>query len=107
MGKFEQIIFDNEYPKLKGERYGVLAAVITKIPAELLKTKWRSLLDYDTIRSDWKFFGIQDGIYYILLLFIGENGNLIPTLRKSTPENEERYALLVGSPFEFIIIEEK
>ena len=39
MEKFEQIIFDNEYPKLQNAKQEILSAVITSIPANLLKTR--------------------------------------------------------------------
>lgn len=103
----QQIIFNNEYPKLHNEKYGVLVAVINDISSEILKTKWAGLLRYDTLRSDGRFFAIQDGNKYMLLLFVSDNGFLIPTLRKQNKENSEKYNLLVGDLFEFVIIEEK
>lgn len=103
----QQIIFDNEYPKLHGAKYGELVAVINDVCAETLKTKWSSLLRYDTLRSDGRFYGIKDGIKYMLLLFVSNNGFLIPTLRKQNKENQEKYNLLIGDIFEFVIIEEK
>ena len=106
VNKVEQIIFDNQYPKLQNEWGGVLSAVITKIPSELLKTKWQHLLNFDTMRSDGRFYGIQDGIYYMLLLFITPNGRLVPTIRKDNEENE-KYITLIGCSFEFVIIEDK
>lgn len=105
MAKLEQIIFDNDYPKLSGATHGELVAVINNVSAEILKTKWNGLLKYDTLRSDGRYFGIQDGIYYMLLLFIGDNGHLIPTLRKQNSENSDKYNLLIGSDFEFVIME--
>ena len=107
MEKFEQIIFDNEYPKLQNAKQGILSAVITSIPANLLKTRWEAFLKFDTLRKDGQFRAIQDGIYYMLLLFIGDNGRLVPTLRKQNEENISKYADKVGSVFEFVIIEEK
>lgn len=105
--KTEQIIFDNDYPKLSGASFGELVAVINNVSSEVLKTKWNGLLKYDTLRNDGRYLGIQDGIYYMLLLFIGDNGLLIPTLRKQNSENSEKYNFLIGSIFEFVIPEDK
>ena len=38
MAKLEQIIFDNDYPKLSGATHGELVAVINNVSAEILKT---------------------------------------------------------------------
>ena len=50
--EIEQIIFDNEYPKLQNAKQGILSAVITSIPANLLKTRWEAFLKFDTLRKD-------------------------------------------------------
>lgn len=101
-----KILFDNDYPKLHGQKQAKLLMSIGDVSEALLRTKFADLLDYDTQRSDGKFYrSWQVGEKFLLLLFLGDKGILFTSLRKNNEENRNIYNNSVGDIFEIIIKE--
>lgn len=99
-----EIRFNNNYPKLCGQKQAKLLMCISDIPEKLLRTKYEDLFFYDTLRDDGKFYQAwQAGQKFLLLLFIGDKGFLFTTLRTDNEENREKYAGFVGVDFKIII----
>lgn len=103
----KQIFFDNNYPKLHGQKTARLCGVLTSVKPELLEAKFPGLIEFDTTRDDGRRYAIKNDETYMLLLFIGEKWIMFPTLRKENKENLRRYADSIGETFEIVIIEEK
>ena len=56
MGKIvQEITFNNNYPKLKGEKFARLIAVFNDMTGELLRQKFPDLMLYDTERDDGRY----------------------------------------------------
>lgn len=99
-----KIKFNNNYPKLNGQKSAKLLMCISDLPERLLRTKYEDLLFYDTRRDDGKFYQAwQAGQKFLLLLFLGDKGLLFTTLRTDNEENRDKYAGFVGVDFEIII----
>lgn len=99
----KEIKFDNNYPKLKGEKAARLVAVFNDMSGQLLRQKFPDLMFYDTERDDGRFYYIDKNETYILLLFLGENGNLFSSIRKYNPENVAKYNDSIGELFRLTI----
>lgn len=99
-----QIKFNDNYPKLHGQKSAKLLMCLSDIPEKLLRTKLRDLFFYDTLRNDGKFYqSWHVGQKFLLLLFLGDKGILFTTLRADNDENRDKYAGAVGEEFEIII----
>lgn len=97
------IKFNNKYPKLKGQRHARLIAAFNGMTSELLRNKFPDLMFYDTERDDGRYYNIEDGETYILLLFLGDKGNLFTSLRKQNDENVAKYNDSIGELFNIVI----
>lgn len=93
------IKFNNNYPKLHGQKRARLLAVITGFSGELLKSRFPDLVFYDTLRDDGRYYDIKPDESYILLLFEGDKGILFTTFRKDNEENFVRYNTSIGQIF--------
>lgn len=100
MGKIvQEITFNNNYPKLKGEKFARLIAVFNDMTGELLRHKFPDLMLYDTERDDGRYYHIDKNETFIFLLFLGGNGNLFSSLRKQNAENIAKYNNSIGDIF--------
>lgn len=98
------IKFNNNYPKLHGQREAKLLMAINEFPEKLLRTKYEALCLYDTIRDDGKYYqSWRAGENFILLLFLGDKNILFTTLRKDNEENRELYNSSIGDVFKIVV----
>ena len=95
----KEIIFNNSYPKLKKEKFARLIAVFNYMTGALLRQKFPDLCLYDTERDDGRFYLIDKNETYMLLLFLGINGNMFSSIRKQNPDNEAKYNDSIGDIF--------
>lgn len=98
-----EIIFNNNYTKLHGQKHARLLAVITGFSGELLQSRFPDLMLYDTQRDDGRFYKLEPNESYILLLFCGEKGILFTTFRKDNEENFTKYNPSIGQIFKIKI----
>ena len=98
-----EITFNNNYPKLHGQKRARLLAVITGFSGELLQKRFPDLMLYDTLRDDGRYYAINQDETYILLLFEGDNGILFTTFRKDNDGNFYKYNGLIGQIFKIKI----
>ena len=98
-----KIKFDNNYPKLHGQTYGLLAMVIQEIPGSMLLENFECLTAFDTTRDDNKRYNIEADKEYMLLLFVGNKNIMFTSLRMQNKENAELYAESVGLSFKIEI----
>lgn len=103
----KSILFDNNYPKLHGQKRAVLCGAITGMTPQFLRDMFPGLIEHDTKRDDGRFYHIIENGVYMLLIFIGDKGIMFPTLRKQNEENLNFYGAARGEEFEIVIIEEK
>lgn len=106
MSELKEIEFDNNYPKLHGQKEARLVAVFNDISGRILYNKFPDLMGFDCKRSDGKFYFVNPEKDYMLLLFIGDKGILFPTFRKSNDENKSRYNDSIGELYKLIIAKE-
>lgn len=99
----KEIEFDNNYPKLFGQKYAKLLAVFVGISGERLFKKMPDLMYYDTIRNDGMRTYIEPDETYMILLFEGDLGILFSSIRKSNEENTEKYCDSIGEVFSIVI----
>ena len=95
----KEIKFNNNYPKLHGQKTARLLAVITGFSGELLQKRFPDLVFYDTLRDDGRYYDMKPDESYILLLFEGDKGILFTTFRKDNEENFVRYNTSIGQIF--------
>lgn len=98
-----EIEFNNNYPKLHGQKHARLLAVITGFSGELLKNRFPDLVFYDTQRDDGRYYDIKPDESYILLLFEGDKGVLFTSFRKDNEENFVKYNPSIGQLFKIKI----
>lgn len=103
MGIINEIVFNNKYPKLHGQKTARLLAVITGFSGELLQSRFPDLVFYDTLRDDGRYYNIKPDENYILLLFEGEKGILFSTFRKDNEVNFVKYNPSIGQLFKIKI----
>lgn len=91
----------SRYMKMHGEsRARLLASVSYRVD----KMRDRELLYYETLREDGtRYDGIEDGGWYLMLLFLGEQGHLFTIMRRQTQARIELYDHLIGKTFDFRI----
>ena len=94
-----EIVFNNNYPKLHGQKHARLLAVFTGITSDILTNRFPDLMFYDTRRDDGRFYKIDEGEKYILLLFEGDKGILFTSLRRDNEENFVKYNTAIGQFF--------
>jgi len=100
MSKLEnEILFDNNYPKLHNQTAARLVFVLEDIPGKLLLTKYHGFMCYDCMRDDGLLYNINPDETYMLLLFVGNENIMFSTFRKQNKENVELYAESVGDVF--------
>ena len=95
-----KIKFNDEYPKLWGQRKGKLLTV-EMCDSSALSEK---LLDYDCRRSDNTFYEIQEGLV-IQLIFEGDEGIPFKTIRKYNHTKLNFYLDNVGEDFELVRVD--
>lgn len=100
----KEIEFDNNYPKLFGQKHAKLLAVFNDASGELLHTKMQELLRYDTLRDDGRFYFIDKNETYMILFFRGAFGIPFTSIRKSNEENIKKYNDSIGDLFAINII---
>lgn len=100
---FNEIVFNNKYPKLHEQKTARLLAVITGFSGELLQSRFPDFVFYDTLRDDGRYYNIKSDESYILLLFEGEKGILFSTFRKDNEENFVKYNPSIGQLFKIKI----
>lgn len=105
MSELKEIKFNNNYPKIHGQKLARLVMVIQEIPGRMLLTNFEFLTSFDTMREDGKFYNIDPDKEYMLLLFVGDKNIMFPTLRKQNGENAILYAESVGEVFKLTIEE--
>lgn len=98
-----KLIFNNNYPKLHGQKSARLLFVLNEIPGELLMAKYPYLLAYDTIKDDATLHAIDRNEVYKLLIFLGDKDILFTTFRKDNEENFVKYDLKIGEMFDIEI----
>ena len=99
-----QIKFNNDYPKLHGQKRAKLLMCLSDLSENLLRHKYRDLFLYDTLRNDGAYYQkYYVGQKFLLLLFLGDKGILFTTLRADNDENWDKYAGAIGEEFEIII----
>lgn len=103
MSKLNQIVFDNNYPKLNDQKAARLVMVIQDISGEMLLNNFSDLTFYDTLREDGRYYNIKPELDYMLLLFVGNKNIMFSTLRKQNKENAILYAESVGEMFNISI----
>ena len=103
MSELNVIQFDNNYPKLHNQKTARLVMVIQEISGEMLLNNFPDLTYYDTLREDGFYYDIKPELEYMLLLFVGDNDIMFPTLRKQNEENAILYAESVGDLFKITV----
>lgn len=101
--EIKKIKFDNNYPKLKNQKQARLIAAFTDVTETILSYKFPDLLLYDTKRDDGRYYKIDKGETYILLIFLGVDGFLFTSLRRQNKENLEKYCDSIGDLFSLIV----
>lgn len=103
MGEKQEIRFCGEFVKLHGQTSGTLVAVFSDCKGDILHFKFPHLVGYDTELANGQFYFLNPEETYLFLLFIGNDGILVPSFRKQNDENFAKYADNIGSEFDFII----
>ena len=103
MSELREIRFDNNYPKLHGQKYGLLVMVIQDIEGSMLLNEFELFTIFDTTRTDGKRYNIEPDKKYMLLMFVGNKNIMFSSLRKQNEANVALYAKSVGVSFRIII----
>jgi len=101
----QKIRFGGEFVKLHGQTSGELVAVFAGCGGDVLHFKFPRLVGYDTELTNGQFYFLNPEKTYLFLLFIGNDGILVPTFRAQNEENMAKYADNIGSKFDFVIEE--
>ena len=96
----KKIKFSHNYPKLRGEKYAQLLQVLQLDLKELSPT----MRLYDTQINDDEYYALPKSGRYLLLIFLGDSGNLFTTIRSGYPTTKTKYYYdSVGENFEINI----
>ena len=93
-----EIKFNDEYPKLCGQRTAELILIRVVNKAHMS----RNLVEYDTKKSDDSYYILPDG-ELIQLFFIGNLGIPFCTMRRYTKEKYDEYESLLGNIFDMVV----
>lgn len=99
-----EIVFDNNYPKLHKQKHACLVMAIQDISGEELLKRYPIFTAYDTKRDDGRYYDIKLEENYMLLLFVGDKNIMFSSLRKQTKENAKLYAESVGEMYKIKIM---